>query len=105
MDVIAEYAPDVFSVMLPGAGVGGTVVAAERLRIAVASCTLPLGGGGFQFNISTGAAEATAPDTLETLENRAEEALAKAVHFGGNCSYLHDGTQCEPASSMLERIG
>ncbi len=105
MDVVAEYDTDVFSVMLPGAGMAGTITAAERLRTAVANCTLPLGDGRFQFSLSTGAAEANEQDTLETLQSRAEEALAKAVSSGGNCGCLHDGKRCEPAASMFQQTG
>ena len=105
MDVVAEYDTDIFSVMLPGAGMGGTIAAAERLRVAVTNCTLPLSNEEFRFTVSTGAAEATAEDIPETLQGRAEEALAKAVSSGGNCGCLHDGQRCKPAASMLQQTG
>jgi len=105
MDVVTEFDAATFAVVLPGAGLTGTVSVAERLRDAVASCSLPLGDGELQFSVSTGAAEAMEQDTLETLQSRAEAALAKAVSSGGNCGYLHDGERCKPAASMLQQTG
>jgi len=102
MDTVTLYKETTLAAMLPDAGFAGAIRVADRLRSAVAKCSIFLPTGAFRFTVSTSAVEATEEDTLQTMQSRAEEALAKAVAAGGNRSYLHNGERCASVASMLQ---
>jgi GGDEF domain-containing protein len=90
--------------LLPGASSTELIRVAERLRQAVARCVLPIGGHSVRFTVSLAAAVAIQTDTPEQMLARVEEALERATAAGGNCTYVHNGQQSEPAQATLERI-
>ncbi len=87
MDHIARFDDDHFGLLLPGAEVTETSAVAERLRTAIARCSLPLGDEKITFTVSIGAAEVAETDNDESLIKRAESSLAAARKTGGNCSF------------------
>ncbi|MCA9123126.1 MAG: diguanylate cyclase [Planctomycetales bacterium] len=87
MDHIARYDDHIFGLLLPGAEVTETSSVAERLRTAIARCSLPLNGEKVTFTVSLGSAEVTENDTDATLLARAETSLEAAKRRGGNCSF------------------
>ncbi len=105
MDLVARYDEDTFAILLPGAQLADTVRVAERLRVAISRCTLPIDGGPLKFTVSVGGAEATDEENTSKLITRAEEALDAARKSGGNCTYFHNGGWSEVAAAVLERIG
>lgn len=104
MDLVAHYEDTTFSLLLPGAGLGNAVRIAERLRQAIARCTLPIGGDRVQFTVSVGGAEATSGDDTQKMLDRAQEAMHAAVKSGGNCSYFHNGQWSETVKATLEKV-
>jgi len=104
MDLVAHYDTAAFAIMLPGAAQVNMIGVAERLRQAIARCTLPLDGGELRFTVSMGGAEANREDDTPRLLRRAREALLAAVKSGGNCGYFHNGQWCEIARAALERV-
>jgi diguanylate cyclase len=87
MDHISRYDDHMFGLLLPGAEVTETSAVAERLRTAIARCSLPLDGQKVTFTVSLGSAEVTENDTDETLLARAQVSLGGAKKSGGNCSF------------------
>ncbi len=92
MDHIARYNDRCFGLLLPGTEVTETSSVAERLRTAIARCTLPIDDLKVTFTVSLGAAEVAENDTDESLLSRAESSLEAARESGGNCSYAATAT-------------
>lgn len=87
MDHIARFGDNSFSLLLPGAEVTETSAVAERLRTAIARCSLPLNGSKVTFTVSLGSAEVAEDDHDGQLIIRAEESLKAAKEAGGNSSF------------------
>ena len=104
MDLGSRQGESVFAMLLPGASAMELIRVAERLRKAVARCSLPIAGQSVQFTVSLAGAVATASDTTEEMLARVEAALEEATRSGGNCTFFHDGQRAEPAQATLERI-
>ena len=102
MDLVASYDAQTFAVLLPGAGMAAVIGVAERLRQAIARCTLPVDADQLRFTISLGGAEAMTGDDIQKMLCRTEEALGAAITSGGNCSYFHNGQWSDSASAALE---
>ncbi len=92
MDHIARYNDRCFGLLLPGTEVTETSSVAERLRTAIARCSLPIDDAKVTFTVSLGAAEVTENDTEVSLLSRAESSLLTARESGGNCSYAATAT-------------
>ncbi|MEX0819620.1 MAG: GGDEF domain-containing protein [Pirellulaceae bacterium] len=86
-DHVTRYDDHVFGLLLPGAGVSETSSVAERLRTAIARCSLPLDDEQLTFTVSLGAAEVAKNDSCDSLLSRAQLSLEAAKESGGNCSY------------------
>jgi len=100
MDLLAHFDTSTFAVMLPGAGLDDTMRIAERLREAIARCTLPLPSGRIQFTVSLGGSEAVGEEDALTMIARTNEALKAACKSGGNCCYGHNGEWSEIAEAI-----
>ena len=87
MDDVARYDDHVFGLLLPGAELTEASLVAERLRSAIACCTLPLDDEKITFTVSLGSTQATDDDTEDLLLARAKTSLEAAKSAGGNCSY------------------
>ena len=96
MDLVGQYAPDCFAMLLPTAGLVNAVRVADRLRQECATACSAVGGG----TLSVGVAQVVIGDDFMSLLRRAEEALDVANLAGGDCSYYSDGDRCL-AMSML----
>jgi diguanylate cyclase len=104
MDIVAAIDDRLFAILLPGAGLINAINISERLRQAIATCTLPGDHGQIQFTVSIGGAEAERRDDTAQLLRRAEEALLASTKSGGNCSYFHNGQWSETAAVARERL-
>lgn len=85
VDLIARVGGEEFIVLVQGTTAEGALIAAERLRAAVAAAPYALKDGFAPITISIGIALATAEDKelAEVLE-RADQALYQAKHDGRN---------------------
>jgi diguanylate cyclase len=104
MDLVARYEGAQFVLILPGTELINAVQAAERIRNAVAFCTLRMGANALNFTISAGVAEAMPGDDMDTLLNRTAAALGASIDAGGNCTFFHDGMFRQHASALLEVV-
>ncbi|HEY5311401.1 MAG TPA: GGDEF domain-containing protein [Pirellulales bacterium] len=98
MDMIARYDGDRFALVLPGTRLDPAMEIAERIRSAIGVCKLRVGDSDIRFTISTGVAQALAPDDSESLMRRSTAALHAAKAAGRNCTHFHNGQQTEAAS-------
>ncbi|MEO8495535.1 MAG: diguanylate cyclase [Planctomycetota bacterium] len=92
MDHIARYNDRVFGLLLPGTEVTEASSVAERLRTAIARCSLPINKVKLTFTVSLGAAEVAENDTDESLLARAASSLESARESGGNRSFATTAT-------------
>jgi diguanylate cyclase (GGDEF)-like protein len=84
-DAMARYGGDEFLVLLPETHAEGARLVAERLRAAVESATLDLGGKPFATSVSVGVA--TYPEDareVRLLIERADRAMYESKRRGRN---------------------
>lgn len=101
MDHVARFDEDSFALLLPGAKLDAAQAIAERLRLAIARCSLAHGGEQLRFTVSLGLAEARHGDDRDGLLARATAALATAAREP-NTSCLHDGQETRPLAKLAE---
>lgn len=84
-DTLARYGGDEFVVLLPRTAGDEALAIAERIRVAFANATSSLGALALQPTLSIGvAAGSLVVDTLDTILQRADEALYRSKREGRN---------------------
>lgn len=84
-DTLARYGGDEFVAMLPHTGGDEALALAERIRVAFANATGALVALAVQPTLSVGIATGSlADDTLDTILQRADEALYRSKREGRN---------------------
>ncbi len=85
-DMLVRYGGEEFLVMLPEVPGPGAVVVAGRVRKAVEAQAIELGGQSLKLTVSVGVSARLdeGPESIETLLQRADEALALAKQRGRN---------------------
>lgn len=90
-DYLARIGGEEFMILLPVADALDAFSVAERLREAMAELQVDIGSAAVRFTISLGVARASAGETVQTLYNRADEALYEAKRSGRNRTRLATG--------------
>lgn len=90
-DRIGRYGGEEFLAVLPGIGPSEAMLAAERLRAAVASVRVESGGESLGVTVSIGCSgrESYGGETIDDLVREADEALYRAKAGGRNRIELH----------------
>lgn len=85
-DLLARCGGEEFHVLLPDTELADALLVAERLRLALADCQVPIDGGeSVRFTVSIGAAQLEAGvEDIETTIRRADQALYAAKTSGRN---------------------
>lgn len=83
-DVVARYGGDEFVILLVDASREQSYSLAERLRGRIAELSTQSEGSGLRFTASIGIAEFRENDTIESLVERADNAVDTAKHGGRN---------------------
>lgn len=97
-DVLGRYGGEEFVIFLPETSLEDALVIAETLRANVA--TLTFSKPGLSMSISAGCAELNLPnESLESLLNRADQALYRAKESGRNKVECADNTSISPSSN------
>ncbi|WP_449066299.1 diguanylate cyclase [Planomonospora algeriensis] len=80
-DVFCRYGGEEFAAVLSEVH-GDPLEIGERLRAAVTALSVPAGGDHVRFTVSIGVSELKPDDTLDTLLDRADQALYQAKRSG-----------------------
>jgi diguanylate cyclase (GGDEF)-like protein len=85
-DIVARIGGEEFAILLPETNIDAALVFAERLRRHVAQCSHRVSDESFAVTVSIGITESTlAMSGIETLLQRADEALYDAKRSGRDC--------------------
>jgi two-component system, cell cycle response regulator len=98
IDLVARLGGEEFIVVMPETTIHDATMVAERLRQAVAAEPFLIHGTGDRppITISVGVATAQPGDTVDTLLQRADEALYQAKNSGRNRVVTQDGVMTPP---------
>lgn len=105
MDMVGDYAPDCYALMLPSASLADAIRVAERLRIGLAEGSAAESRNQLRMTVSVGVVQVADDGDYIYLLKRAEAALDAARCGGGNRTYCHDGERCAPVTAILETMG
>lgn len=101
-DCLARYGGEEFAVILPNADSGSAVVAAERLRQAIAARPLDTARGALEITVSVGAASSPANgNTVAALVNAADQALYAAKAAGRNRTFVFADSMAIPRADAV----
>ena len=86
IDIIGRVGGEEFAVLLPETGEEAGAEAAERIRAAIESCTVPMSNGSpIRFNVSIGVASLSEQEhSVDVLIARADKALYQSKDAGRN---------------------
>lgn len=84
MDLVGRYGGEEFLILMPESNQDAAQIVAERLRYALNVRPISTTAGPIRITISAGVAETNETDTLQTLIERADDALYAAKSQGRN---------------------
>lgn len=93
---VCRYGGEEFAVIFPKLHAPDVVQLAERCRAAIGAQKIEFDGKSLTVQASAGLSEFTARDTMETVLERADEALYASKRAGRNCGHQHDGSAFQP---------
>jgi diguanylate cyclase (GGDEF)-like protein len=99
-DIPARWGGEEFVVALPSTDLAGSEIAGERLRAAVAAAVIRYGEATIPVTISVGVSTLREGESLESLTERADQAMYAAKLKGRNCVVCAD-----PAARTLAVAG
>lgn len=94
--VVCRYGGEEFAVVFPAQRAAQVTQLAERCRAAIGAQSISFDGKSLNVNASAGLAEFAPRDTMESVLERADEALYASKRSGRNCGHLHDGSAFVP---------
>jgi diguanylate cyclase (GGDEF)-like protein len=103
-DLVARYGGEEFAIVMPNTPAGEAMKVAERARCSVEACRFHIGQVSVKTTISVGLAQALRSEERTSLVQRADMALYTSKQEGRNCSYLHNGQECEAFGVGSPRI-
>lgn len=106
LDVIARLGGEEFAILVINAPLKNALIAAERIRAAVANTRLTsFDGFEFSFTVSIGVAEQPKDDySEEHLINLADAALYQAKDAGRNCVMASTPTGIKPLATYMNEV-
>ncbi len=106
LDVIARLGGEEFAILVINAPLQNALIAAERIRAAVANTTLTsFDGFEFCFTVSIGVAEQPKDNySEENLINLADAALYQAKESGRNCVMASTPTCIKPLATYMNEL-
>ncbi|MEA3395650.1 MAG: diguanylate cyclase [Pseudomonadota bacterium] len=84
-DLFGRWGGEEFIVLMPQTTLDEAIMAAQRLRQAIAAMVFDVEGTTFQITISIGAAQLQPMENADAVVARSDEALYAAKHAGRNC--------------------
>ena len=101
-DAIARYGGEEFAVLLPNTTLEQAALVAQKVREAAERTVVNHDQHNIAITISGGLATIQPNEPVETLIERADEALYAAKAAGRNCAFAHDGVDCRLAAGSAE---
>lgn len=95
-DFACRYGGEEFALLLSNVALPSALCPADRSRRMIGLRTVIIDGLPQQVTVSVGVATALPEEELENLLHRADQALYAAKQAGRNCTWYHDGSQCQP---------
>ncbi|EDY87198.1 response regulator PleD [gamma proteobacterium HTCC5015] len=99
-DMCARYGGEEFICLLPDTNAAGAKAVAERIRLGMEHQAF-LKARGLSLSVSIGATTMSANDNLETLIERADQALYEAKDGGRNRAVFKAADDTEPSKNHL----
>jgi diguanylate cyclase len=100
MDIPCRYGGEEFAVILPGTSAKDASTVAERARKAIEKEVFYFEGADLHVTTSVGLAELLPGESVDTVVQRADEALYASKEAGRNCCHRHDGRTCQPIGTL-----
>jgi diguanylate cyclase (GGDEF)-like protein len=96
-DAVARFGGEEFAILLPSTSMDDAILAAQKVREAVARIAINRNNQQITVTVSGGLATIEANEKVEMLIQRADSALYAAKGAGRNCTFLHNGIDCQLA--------
>src|SRR4051812_42999580 len=96
-DAVARFGGEEFAILLPSTSMDGAILAAQNVREAVARIAINRNNQQIAVTVSGGLATIESNEKVEVLIQRADSALYAAKEAGRNCTFLHNGVECQSA--------
>jgi diguanylate cyclase (GGDEF)-like protein len=103
-DAVARFGGEEFAILLPSTSMEQAILAAQKVREAVARVSINRGGQQIAVTVSGGLATIESNERVEGLIQRADSALYAAKGAGRNCTFLHNGIDCRWAEGSQSEI-
>ncbi|HVA50414.1 MAG TPA: GGDEF domain-containing protein [Pirellulales bacterium] len=100
IDMAARYHEDKLAIVLVNTRLDDALLAADRIRRAVASCKLKSESTQITVTVSVGVAELERGSDAVALLKKCEDAVRAAKAAGRNRTFYHDGVRAQPARSF-----
>ena len=98
------YGGEEFAILLPSTSMEQAIRVAQKVREAVARVVVNRNNQQIAVTVSGGLATIEPNERVESLIQRADSALYAAKAAGRNCTFVHNGIDCQLAEgSPLER--
>jgi diguanylate cyclase len=94
--LVCRYGGEEFAIIFPNTRAADAIPLAERCRTAIGETKIASEVGMLNVTASAGLAEFAARDTMETVLERADEALYASKRAGRDCGFQHNGQDFVP---------
>lgn len=84
-DFLARYGGEEFAMLLPGADIEAARQLADQIRLHIAECGFKYGDANIPVTISCGLSNFKPGDSVQSVFQRADQALYQAKSVGRNC--------------------
>jgi diguanylate cyclase (GGDEF)-like protein len=83
-DILCRWGGEEFLLALPECTIADAVRLADEIRLSVSASRIEYEGANIQLNVSAGVAELIPGESIDSLLNRADQALYRAKTSGKN---------------------